>query len=196
MTKHELRRTLRKTRNAIPVAERSRAAAQLAQLALREKLLSRRQRIGFYLAFEGEMDLLPLINAALWRNKTSYLPVVPRRFQRQLKFSKLTVQPTWYLNRFGIHEHWSPTQVRARQLDLLFVPLVGFDEHGYRLGMGGGFYDASLAYLKRRSSWRKPYLVGVGYECQKMDKVPHDPWDMPLDAVITEQRLYRFKTSL
>ena len=138
------------------------------------------------------MDLLPLINQALWRKKTCYLPVVPQRFQRQLKFSKLTAKSNWYLNRFGIHEHWSPKQKRARQLDLLFVPLVGFDERGYRLGMGGGFYDASLAYLRRRQSWRKPYLVGVGYECQKVAKVPHDPWDMPLDAVVTEQRLYRF----
>lgn len=195
MTKHELRRHLRKNRNAIPAAERRQAAEHLMQIALQEKLFSRRQHIGFYIAFEAEMDLMPLLNAALWREKTAYLPVVPQRFQRQLKFSKLTPKPNWYLNRFGIREHWSPRHVRARQLDLLFVPLVGFDEYGYRLGMGGGFYDASLAYLKRRRGWRKPYLVGVGYECQKVDKVPHDPWDVPLDAVITEQRLYRFKRS-
>ena len=195
MTKLELRRHLRKNRNAIPAAERRQAAAHLLQIALQEKLLLRRQHIGFYIAFEGEMDMMPLLNAALWKGKTGYLPVVPQRYQRQLKFSKLSAKPHWYLNRLGIREHWAPNPLRARQLDLLFVPLVGFDEQGYRLGMGGGFYDASLAYLKRRQCWRKPYLVGVGYECQKVERVPHDPWDVPLDAVITEQRLYRFDRS-
>ena len=162
------------------------------RIALQAKLFMRVRRIGFYLPFGGEMDLLPLLNQALQLGKACYLPIVPQKFQRQLKFSRLTARRSWYLNRFGIHEHWSPRQIRARQLDLLFVPLVGFDEVGYRLGMGGGFYDASLAYLRRRKVWRKPYLVGVGYECQKLAKVPHDPWDMPLDAVVTEKQLYRF----
>lgn len=191
MDKRQLRSRLRRVRNEIPGRRRRLAGERVLQVALREKLLQRHRRIGFYLPFEGELDLLPLLNRALWLGKKCYLPVVPRRFQRQLKFSRLSSRRSWYLNRFGIHEHWSPRMVRARQLDLLFVPLVGFDESGHRLGMGGGFYDASLAYLRRRTSWRKPRLVGVGYECQKVAKVPHDPWDMPLDAVLTEARLYR-----
>ena len=159
---------------------------------MREGLFLKYRRIGFYLPFEGEMDLLPLLNHALWLGKTCYLPVVPQRFEKKLNFTRLTARASWYLNRFGIHEHWSPRPVRARQLDLLFMPLVGFDEAGYRLGMGGGFYDTSLAYLGRRKTWRKPYLVGIGYECQKVKQVPRDPWDMPLDAALTERRLYRF----
>jgi len=162
------------------------------RVAMREGLLLKHQRIGFYLPFEGEMDLLPLLNQALWQGKSCYLPVVPRRFEKKLNFTRLTARPNWYRNRFGIHEHWSLRPVRAAQLDLLFLPLVGFDVAGYRLGMGGGFYDSSLAYLSRRKVWRKPYLVGVGYECQKVAQVPSDPWDMPLDAALTERCLYRF----
>lgn len=138
------------------------------------------------------MDLLPLLNHALWLGKTCYLPVVPQRFEKKLNFTRLTGRASWYQNRYGIQEHWSPRPARARQLDLLFMPLVGFDEKGYRLGMGGGFYDTSLAYLGRRKTWRKPYLVGIGFECQKVAQVPRDPWDMPLDAALTERRLYRF----
>lgn len=193
MDKCQLRSRLRRARNAMAPAQRRAAGEAVLRVALRERLLRRRHRIGFYLPFEGELDLLPLLNRALWLGRDCYLPVVPRRYQRQLKFSRLGPRPGWYLNRFGIHEHWAPRMLRARQLDLLLVPLVGFDEAGYRLGMGGGFYDASLAYLRRRRSWRKPYLVGVGYECQKVAKVPRDPWDMPLDAVLTEARLYRFR---
>jgi 5-formyltetrahydrofolate cyclo-ligase len=192
LDKVELRKRLRRARNQLTVQQRRSAAAGLLRVALKNRLFLGPRRIGFYLPFEGEMDLLPLLNEALWLGKRCYLPIVPGRFERHLKFARLTSGRGWYLNRFGIHEHWSPRPVRARQLDLLFMPLVGFDERGYRLGMGGGFYDASLAYLRRRRVWRKPYLVGVAYECQKVERVPHDPWDMPLDAVITEERLYRF----
>lgn len=193
MDKRELRSRLRKTRVEMTDRARRTAALQLERLAVESGLLLRYRRIGFYLPFGGEMDLMPLLNRALWLGKPCYLPVVPARFQRLLRFSRLTERRSWYHNRFGIPEHWSPRQLRARQLDLLFLPLVGFDEAGYRLGMGGGFYDASLAYLTRRKAWRKPLLVGVGYEWQKVEKVPHDPWDMPLDAVLTDKRLRWFK---
>jgi 5-formyltetrahydrofolate cyclo-ligase len=193
MDKRELRSRLRKTRVEMTDRARRTAALHLEQLAVESGLLLRYRRIGFYLPFRGEMDLMPLLNRALWLGKPCYLPVVPARFQRLLRFSRLTERRTWYHNRFGIPEHWSPRQLRARQLDLLFIPLVGFDEAGYRLGLGGGFYDASLAYLTRRKAWRKPLLVGVGYEWQKVDKVPHDPWDMPLDAVLTDKRLRWFE---
>ena len=95
-------------------------------------------------------------------------------------------------NRYGIPEPMDTQPRSARQLDLLLIPLVGFDSAGHRLGMGGGYYDATLAFLRHRRHWRKPRLLGVAYECQKVEALPHDPWDMPLDAVLTERRLYRF----
>ncbi|MDD5329644.1 MAG: 5-formyltetrahydrofolate cyclo-ligase [Sulfuricella sp.] len=190
MNKRELRAVLRRARRKIAPAQRRHAADNLRRVAVTQGLLLKPGRIGFYSATAEEMDLLPLLNQALDLGKSCFLPVVPRRFQRRLGFSRLTPLPRWYLNRFGIDEHWSPRPVRAWQLDLLFVPLVGFDEACHRLGMGGGFYDASLAYLRRRTAWRKPLLVGVGYECQKVAQVPADPWDMHLDAVITERKIY------
>lgn len=191
MNKRELRSHLRTARRGIPPQQRRVAALGLLRMAQKNRLL-RYRRIGFYIPTAEEIDLLPLLNKALWLRRQCFLPVVPPRFQKRLWFTRLTAQPRWYHNRFGIQEHWSPRPVRASRLDLLFVPLVGFDETGYRLGMGGGFYDASLAYLRHRRRWRKPLLVGVGYECQKVTRVPHDPWDMPLDAVLTEKQLYRF----
>ncbi|MDO9189117.1 MAG: 5-formyltetrahydrofolate cyclo-ligase [Sulfurimicrobium sp.] len=193
MNKSQLRRHLRQLRSQILPHQRRAAANSLLQVAMRERLLLRYSRIGFYLPFEGEMDMLPLLNQALRLGKSCYLPVVPRRFQKHLYFTRITARPSWYINRFGIHEHWSPRPIRASRLDLLFMPLVGFDEEGFRLGMGGGFYDTSLAFLGRRKIWRKPYLVGIGYENQKVEQVPRDSWDMPLDAALTEHQLYRFR---
>lgn len=192
MNKRQLRSELRRARRAIPPWRRRRAAESLRRQVVRSGVLLRHRRIGFYLATGEEMSLLPLLNQASWLGKHCYVPIVPPRFQHRLGFSRLTPLPRWYANRFGIDEHWSPRPVRAWQLDMLFLPLVGFDAEGYRLGMGGGFYDASLAYLGRRKAWRKPLLVGVGYECQKVARVPREPWDMPLDAAVTEKSWYRY----
>lgn len=192
MDKPDLRRAIRARRRAVTVHEARAAAQRLLRLALHHRLLLKARRIGFYLPMAEEIDLLPLINAALWLKRACYLPVVPRRGTAALWFSRLTPLPRWYVNRFGIHEHASPERVRARQLDLLFLPLVAFDAQGNRLGMGGGFYDASLAYLRHRRVWRRPRLIGVAYDFQRVDRLPREPWDVPLDAVLTDRRLYHF----
>ena len=79
--------------------------------------------------------------------------------------------------------------------DVVFMPLLGFDLRGFRIGMGGGFYDASLAFLGRRRSWRRPRLIGLAFEAQRVDRLPEDEWDIPLDGVLTERRYYRFDKS-
>ena len=59
--------------------------------------------------------------------------------------------------------------------------------------MGGGFYDATLAYLKQRKVWRKPKLIGIAHEIQKVKKLQTNLWDVPLDAVVTEKEFRYYK---
>ncbi len=66
------------------------------------------------------------------------------------------------------------------------MPLIGFDAHGGRIGMGGGYYDASLAFLAVRRVWRRPRLIGVAFSAQEVEYIPLDPWDIPLDGILTE----------
>jgi 5-formyltetrahydrofolate cyclo-ligase len=75
-------------------------------------------------------------------------------------------------------------------LDLVLTPLVAFDAQGHRLGMGGGFYDRSFAYLLRHSRWLRPRLIGLAYDFQRQTRLPHQPWDVPLHAIATDHRLY------
>jgi 5-formyltetrahydrofolate cyclo-ligase len=191
MDKSTLRRQLKAARNAFTPALRRQAARASLRLALRHGLLLRAQRIGFYLPKGGEFDSHALLNQALWMQRDCYLPILPRR-GRVLRFGRIGRNTRMTTNRYGIAEPLDARPLRARQLDLLLMPLVGFDHQGYRLGMGGGYYDATLAFMHHRRLWRKPRLVGVAYECQRVEMLPHDPWDMPLDAVLTERRLYRF----
>jgi len=195
MDKSTLRREMRAQRRALSHSEARTAAQRLLRLALRHRLLYAR-RIGFYLPMREEIDLIPLLNAALWLRRDCYLPVIPRRGARRLWFSKLSARNAWYQNRFGIFEHAAHERRRAPQLDLLFVPLVAFDAQGNRLGMGGGYYDTSLAYLGTRRLFRKPKLIGVAYDFQRVQTLPREPWDVPLDAVLTERSLYRFGKKL
>jgi 5-formyltetrahydrofolate cyclo-ligase len=74
------------------------------------------------------------------------------------------------------------------------MPLVGFDANCNRLGMGGGFYDRTLAYLRLRRCWRRPLLIGIAHECQRVERLETNTWDVPLDLVVTEERIYRRAT--
>ena len=165
------------------------------RLALREGLLQRKRRIGFYMPAKGELDVLPLLNRALWQGLECYLPIVPGRAQRRLWFSRLGgLAHHWRVNRYDIPEYgYRLKRVRALALDVLFMPLLGFDLRGFRMGMGGGYYDVSLSYQRRLKRWRRPKLIGIAFEAQKMDALPNDPWDVPLDCVITEKKVYRFR---
>ncbi len=192
MNKSTLRRQLRAARSAIRPDQRRIAGRNATRLALRVGLLLRARRIGFYLPHNAEFDVTPLLNQALWMNRGCYLPVIPQRQAQPMRFGLVHDRHIMLANRYGIHEPQDLRPLRARQLDLLLVPLVGFDDAGYRLGMGGGYYDATLAYLGRRRHWKKPFLVGIGYECQRVAQLPRDPWDRPLDAVLTEKRYRRF----
>lgn len=191
MDKHTLRRQLRIARNAVDPQARKRAGREAARLALRAGLLLRARRIGFYLPQRGEFDVMPLVHRALEMGRACYLPVLPAR-GRVMRFGRWHPDSPMQPNRYGIPE---PVDMRcrsARHLDVLLMPLLGFDAAGHRLGLGGGYYDATLAFMRHRRHWRKPHLIGVAFECQKVDAVPHDPWDMPLDAVLTERGLIRF----
>jgi len=192
-SKTHIRRQLRQARDAVPDKLRARAAHHAVHLALHHRLLHRKRRAGFYIPAKGEFDCLPLINRALHMGMGCYLPMVPPSRQKKLWFSRLGDGPHWALNRYGIPEYVRHNgRVRVFGLDILFLPLLGFDQRGYRMGMGGGYYDSSLAYLEKRRRWRRPLLVGLAFESQGLAELPTDPWDIPLDAVITERGYTRF----
>jgi len=188
--KTALRRALRARRAAVSRAERRRASRQLLRLALRHRLLMRKRRAGFYIPTRHEIDVLPLLEKALALGAACFLPVVPGRGRKKLWFTRLGERPAWRVNRYGIPEYHpsAPRKCRAGDLETLFLPLLGFDAEGWRIGMGGGYYDASLAALRHRQHWRKPRLIGVAYAVQEVSRVPRDAWDVPLEGILTERR--------
>ena len=97
-------------------------------------------------------------------------------------------------NRYGIPEPdpASGSRLAPDELDVVLVPLVGFDRHGARLGAGGGYYDRSFAFLQQQQRPGRPLLIGIGYDMQEIDALPHQPWDVPMDLVVTPTRTLVF----
>ncbi|KUJ72980.1 5-formyltetrahydrofolate cyclo-ligase [Thiomicrospira sp. WB1] len=189
-----LRQICRQRRRALTLQQQSEHAQSASRLALRSRWLQRPKRIGFFLSQDGELDTLPLIKALLQRQHQLYLPVLKTLRGRPMAFAPYSEESCLHPNRFNIHEPVTPhdDHINAHQLDVLFAPLTCFDAQGHRLGMGGGFYDRSLAF-KRWFPHARPIVIGWAHECQRQPEIPAEPWDQPLDALITEQQLYRFK---
>lgn len=191
----QLRRQLRTLRRELPIAERRQAAwAVAARLATWSIFFSAR-RIAGYWACNGELDPQPVLEQAWNAGKMVYLPVLAESPPQSLQFAPYQPGTPLRRNRFHIPEpdvslaDW----LEPTELDLALMPLVTFDRTGTRLGMGGGFYDRSFAFLLEPGYRNhRPWLIGLGYEFQKVAELHRQPWDVPLDAVVTEQALTIF----
>jgi 5-formyltetrahydrofolate cyclo-ligase len=191
-SKPELRRRLREQRRAVSPAARRVAAEQLAERLASMRAFRVARRIACYAPADGEIDTAVIMERIARLNKRCYLPVLSRIDFDRLWFAPAHTRAARAPNLYGILEPRVPAQqlVRARELDLILMPLVGFDGDGQRLGMGGGFFDKSLAFLAWRERWRKPHLIGLAYDFQKLATLPHEPWDVALDAIVTDQKIY------
>jgi len=188
----ELRRELRRRRRALTRRERRHASRDLARRLRGFPLFRNARRIAFYLATGEEMDLGPLLRFAQESRRRCYLPVLRPRFQHGLWFIEHRPGEPLPKNRFGIPEPsvHRRNPVPLRGLDLVLVPLVGFDGQGNRIGMGGGFYDRALAWARRLSRWQGPKRIGIAYDCQRVERIEPRPWDVPLHGVMTEKGFY------
>ncbi|ATN10002.1 5-formyltetrahydrofolate cyclo-ligase [Pseudomonas sp. FDAARGOS_380] len=198
LSRPHLRRMLRKARRALTPSEQRQAAHGLYRQLAQHPLFRRAKHISLYLPTDGEIDPRLLLRAAQRRGKATYLPVLSAWPRTKMVFQRVRPGDKLLPNRFRILE---PRVNAHRQrhvwaLDLVLLPLVGFDDGGGRLGMGGGFYDRSLAYLARRQSWRKPTLLGLAHECQKVERLAQASWDVPLAGTVTDKQWYVAQTPL
>lgn len=188
----QLRRHTRLKRRALSKTEQHDHSLAVIKTLAGTNLFRNSHKIGIYLANNGEIDIAPLIPKVIGLGKRCYLPTLRPIRPNRLWFSEYRFGDRLINNKYGIPEpdirNRKPTT--AWGLDLLLVPLVAFDANGNRIGMGGGFYDRTFAYLKTRIAWRKPQLIGLAHEIQRIDSILPNPWDIPLDKVITESHIY------
>lgn len=188
-----LRRELQSRRAGLSPGEQAMATAAIVHQLLRWPAFRRAQRIASYYSVASEVCTREINGWLENSSKQLYLPCLPVHRLGRLLFREVTVQTQWCMNAYRIPEpkpsRTAAPTVNPTFIDVILVPLVGFDELGNRMGMGAGFYDRSLAFRRSRQVWQHPRLVGLAYACQQVDRLPTQSWDVPLDVIITEQRI-------
>jgi len=186
----ELRRSIRTARRALPDQARHDASENLRRRVGSLAVFQCAERIAVFLAFDGELDPSRLVEDAWSSGRRVYLPIIGA--DDVLRFGVYRNDTALLPNRFGIPEPVpdAASAVAARDLDLVLTPLVAFDPQARRMGMGGGYYDRSFAFVRDEPDGSRPTMLGVAYELQKQDRIEVNPWDVPLDGVATEAHLY------
>jgi 5-formyltetrahydrofolate cyclo-ligase len=183
-----LRQQLRAARRALSAAERSAASLQAAANLLSHPWYQQARSVALYYPVGSEADTSVLFSAAMHDGKRIYLPTILHRGGRLL-FVRFGLDTRLARRRHGIPQP-RPAASRdvasSRRLDLVVVPLLGFDSHCHRLGSGSGYYDRSFAF-RRFTGLARPRLVGLAFACQQTRTFKPDHWDVPLDAVVTEE---------
>lgn len=187
-----IRKQVRKVRQQLTLSQRQQTSQNICNNLSNSKLFRNSKRVAGFLANDGEPSLDPLMALAWSQGKQWHLPIIGLPNINRLWFAPYNQGDTLTLNRYGIaepdiHLHQTP---KPWGLELILMPLVAFDTSGNRLGMGKGYYDRTLNFLRHRHHWHKPRLVGIAYEFQKFEHLPLQPWDIPLDAIVTEKAVY------
>jgi 5-formyltetrahydrofolate cyclo-ligase len=191
----DLRKILKQRRQQLSGTARHAANKQINQRIQSLKTFQRAKYIAAYVGTKGEADPMPSLYLADASGKACYLPVLHPWFNHKMLFAPWSKHSSMRYNRFAIPEpQYQLTQViKPGFLDMVLVPLVGFDQHCQRLGMGGGFYDHTFAFRKHRQHWQRPLLVGVAFDEQQVDALNTYAWDVAMDVVITPSTIHTIK---
>lgn len=188
-----LRQTHRAKRRALSHAAQQQASTKVLEKFKRILTLKKPSQIALYLPFDGELETASLIAHCWQADIPVFLPTLVPIKKGELLFFLYTPSTPMRLNQFSIKEpdftQQSPCDLS--QLDIIFMPLVAFDSQGQRLGMGGGFYDRTLAQTDLTQ--KSPLRIGLAHDCQYVEYLPIEPWDLPLAWVLTPTRAYQFQ---
>ncbi|MFZ7344414.1 5-formyltetrahydrofolate cyclo-ligase [Avibacterium volantium] len=177
-----IRQQIRQLRQSLSPAEQNLSEQKITQQAL--DLIEKKQakHIGLYLSFDGEISTKQLIQQLWKKNIAVYLPILHPFSANNLLFLRYHPNSPLQKNKFGILEPKLDVRnvLPTNELDIIFTPLVAFDKQSNRLGMGGGFYDRTL------QNWQqKNFLpIGLAHQCQQVDALPVESWDIPLFGVL------------
>lgn len=186
LSKAELRQRMRAARQALAPAERAARSARIAERLLALPEMQEAERVLFYASVAEEVDTWPLLRAWLERGRIPLLPVVGRSGERLRAAPVRDLRADLAPGPFGILQP-DPDRTGTlawRSIQAVVLPGLAFDLRGYRLGRGAGYYDRSLPALVPAAR-----QIGLAFECQVVERLPTEPHDVPVDRVVTEERI-------
>jgi len=191
----KLRKAMREARQTLSIKEQQYASELVLQRLSTYPKIQSAQTVALYLANDGELDLKYFIHWCWQQNKQLYLPVIHPFSKGNLLFIEYNENTPMKRNSYGIFEpKLDKTKViPILQLEVLLTPLVAFDNLGNRLGMGGGFYDRTLSsWYNNLETATKLSPIGIAHNCQKVDSIQNESWDIPIPEIITPNQSFKF----
>ena len=175
----KLRQQIHHKRSNLTQTFRNQAAKKVAKIIINTDIFKDSKHIALYMPVRGEIDPSQILK----QNKNYYLPILEND---HLIFGKYEPGDTLKNNKYGIPEPTTNIIIQPQDLDMVITPLVAFDKNNNRIGTGKGYYDRTFAFKKQQPS-TKPYLMGIAYSFQQITALSPQPWDIPLNAIVTEQ---------
>lgn len=190
LERQNIRAEFRNKRRALSSQQQSNAANELLKICIASTPLNQAKAIACYIANDGEIDPIAIIDYCWQQGKSVLLPVLHPFSKGHLLFVEYYPKSPMSKNIYGINEPviTSTNLYPLDTIDLIFTPLVAFDKNGNRLGMGGGYYDRTLAPIHRDSI--PTQLIGLAHCCQQTDKLLTDSWDIPLNGIATPEQFF------
>lgn len=187
--RNNARNEIRQKRKALHEDEVANCSELVRHVVLEHEFLKQNRCIASYHSFSGEIDTVEINKALRLAGHHMALPVIHPEEKGLMDFYSYEKPEDLILNRFKIPEPVVSEEnlVQPHHLEVVIVPLVGFNEKGERLGMGGGYYDRMLKKISCEC-----LTLGLAYDFQLIPEIKSQPWDMPLDEVITPTKHYVF----
>ncbi len=182
VTKEEIRKELLSRRQSLPSGLKDELDTYLRSKLLSLPELIKAEKVLLFCPIKGEPDLSQLFEEILSQGKGL---VLPRVRGKELELIKVYNPICLSAGTFNIPEPTDGKRIYPEELDVAVVPGIAFDREGYRIGFGKGYYDRLLERVSCP-------VVGVAYSFQVLDRVPRDPWDKPVDILITEKEVMRW----
>ncbi|CNI07834.1 5-formyltetrahydrofolate cyclo-ligase [Yersinia pekkanenii] len=190
LERQHIRSEIRKRRRLLTPEQQQQSAHLAAKHIATHDKIQQASTIAVFLSFDGELNTHPIIERLWQQKKRVYLPVLHPFSPGHLLFLRYRPNSTLIRNRLKILEPQLDVRdvLPLNQLDVVITPLVAFDSLGQRLGMGGGFYDRTLQHWQDGG----PYPIGLAHDCQQVESLPSEFWDVPLPEIVTPTKVWRW----
>lgn len=186
MTDREtLRQQVKKLRQTISLEQKKLFAVKAAEQIFTLPIFQSAQHVACYLSTAQEISCEPIIQALFQLQKKCYLPIVDDKQKGQMRFIEFNQEAVLEPNRYQILQpvYNQKLIIPPEKLDLIIMPLVGFDRQGHRLGSGAGYYDRALANATH------PCRLGLAFSLQELSNISAESWDVNLHIVVTEKEV-------
>jgi 5-formyltetrahydrofolate cyclo-ligase len=180
--KQEIRKEVLSRRKELPEEVRRAASHAIVEKIIRSSRFISAQTVFSFVPFGDEVDISTLIEECWKKGKAVYVPKVNKP-EKRMELYRIFRWEDLEIGHYGIREPREGCPgLSGEKIDLILMPGVAFDRNKRRIGYGAGYYDRFLNGLADR-----PYLLAPIFQIQLIHEVPTDPWDMPVDAIVTEK---------